>query len=233
MFDKPVDNIGEKTFGAGNGYSTYANKFVYNIKIPGCQDGRMFVGQRKDPFQVPLGKVFDLSPRGIREHLDLNKPIYAKTTAYGHFGRKPITMAWFILVFPCLVINYFGQGAYVIAHAKPIEQPLFEMVPDWATLPMVILATIATIIASQAVITGAYSLTRQAIQMRLLPRFEVRHTSETQSGQIFITPWADDLLSQGIYGIKEEVIQRENSEDQPGKKVFSARKLFKSKFLLQ
>mgnify|MGYP003382059147 CR=1 FL=1 len=115
----------------------------------------------------------------------------------GHFGRKPITMAWFILVFPCLVINYFGQGAYVIAHAKPIEQPLFEMVPDWATLPMVILATIATIIASQAVITGAYSLTRQAIQMRLLPRFEVRHTSETQSGQIFM-PRVNTLLLIGV-----------------------------------
>jgi KUP system potassium uptake protein len=115
----------------------------------------------------------------------------------GHFGRKPITMAWFVLVFPCLLINYFGQGAYVIAHQKPIDQPLFEMVPDWATLPMVILATMATIIASQAVISGAYSLTRQAIQLQILPRFQVKHTSETQSGQIFM-PRVNALLLIGV-----------------------------------
>ena len=115
----------------------------------------------------------------------------------GHFGRRPITLAWFYLVFPCLVINYFGQGAYVIAHNRPIDQPLFEMVPDWATLPMVILATLATIIASQAVISGAYSLTRQAIQLQLLPRFQVKHTSETQSGQIFM-PRVNTLLLIGV-----------------------------------
>ncbi|MFZ1679630.1 MAG: potassium transporter Kup [Rhizobiaceae bacterium] len=115
----------------------------------------------------------------------------------GHFGRRPITLAWFYLVFPCLVINYFGQGAYVIAHNQPIDQPLFEMVPEWATLPMVILATLATIIASQAVISGAYSLTRQAIQLQLLPRFQVKHTSETQSGQIFM-PRVNTLLLIGV-----------------------------------
>ena len=115
----------------------------------------------------------------------------------GHFGRKPITLAWFALVFPCLLLNYFGQGAYVIAHNQPIGQPLFEMVPDWATLPMVILATLATIIASQAVISGAYSLTRQAIQLQLLPRFQVKHTSETQSGQIFM-PRVNMLLLIGV-----------------------------------
>ena len=115
----------------------------------------------------------------------------------GHFGRKPIRLAWFILVFPCLVINYFGQGAYVIASNKTIGQPLFEMVPEWATLPMVILATLATIIASQAVISGAFSLTRQAVQLQLLPRFEVRHTSESQSGQIFL-PRINTLLLLGV-----------------------------------
>jgi KUP system potassium uptake protein len=115
----------------------------------------------------------------------------------GHFGRRPIRLAWFFLVFPCLVINYFGQGAYVIASNKIIEQPLFEMVPTWATLPMVILATLATIIASQAVISGAFSLTRQAVQMQLLPRFEVRHTSEQQSGQIFL-PRVNTLLLLGV-----------------------------------
>ncbi len=115
----------------------------------------------------------------------------------GHFGRKPIRMAWFVLVFPCLVINYFGQGAFVIAGNRVIEQPLFEMVPGWATLPMVILATLATIIASQAVISGAFSLTRQAVQLQLLPRFEVRHTSEQQSGQIFL-PRVNTLLLLGV-----------------------------------
>jgi KUP system potassium uptake protein len=115
----------------------------------------------------------------------------------GHFGRRPIRLAWFFLIFPCLVINYFGQGAYVIASNKVIDQPLFEMVPGWATLPLVILATLATIIASQAVISGAFSLTRQAVQLQLLPRFEVRHTSEQQSGQIFL-PRVNTLLLLGV-----------------------------------
>ncbi len=115
----------------------------------------------------------------------------------GHFGRKPIRFAWFLLVFPCLVLNYFGQGAFVIASGQAVEQPLFQMVPTWATLPMVILATLATIIASQAVISGAFSLTRQAVQMQLLPRFEVRHTSESQHGQIFL-PRVNSLLLFGV-----------------------------------
>lgn len=115
----------------------------------------------------------------------------------GHFGRRPIVLAWFALVFPALLINYFGQGAYVISHGGVVEQPLFQMVPKWATLPMVILATMATVIASQAVITGAYSLTRQAIQLQLLPRLEVQHTSETQSGQIYM-PQVNLLLLIGV-----------------------------------
>ncbi|MEO4000087.1 potassium transporter Kup [Mesorhizobium sp. CAU 1732] len=115
----------------------------------------------------------------------------------GHFGRRPIVIAWFSLVFPALVLNYFGQGAYVLSHAGPVGQPLFEMVPTWATLPMVILATVATVIASQAVITGAFSLTRQAIQLQLLPRLEVQHTSETQSGQIYM-PQVNAMLLIGV-----------------------------------
>lgn len=103
----------------------------------------------------------------------------------GHFGRKPIVFAWFALVFPCLLLNYFGQGAFVLSHPE-VEHPFFEMQPDWALLPMVILATAATVIASQAVISGAYSLARQAMHLNLLPRFHVRHTSETQAGQIFM-----------------------------------------------
>lgn len=104
----------------------------------------------------------------------------------GHFGRKPIVFAWFALVFPCLLLNYFGQGAFVLAHPDMVEHPFFGMQPDWAKLPMVILATAATVIASQAVISGAYSLIRQAMHLNLLPRFDIRHTSETQAGQIFM-----------------------------------------------
>jgi KUP system potassium uptake protein len=104
----------------------------------------------------------------------------------GHFGKKPIQTAWLFIVLPSLALNYLGQGALVIADPTAVENPFFRMYPDWALLPMVVLATVATVIASQAVITGAYSLTRQAIQLGLMPRFEIRHTSESQSGQIFI-----------------------------------------------
>ncbi len=104
----------------------------------------------------------------------------------GHFGKRPIQTAWLIIVLPSLAVNYLGQGALLIADPKAIENPFFLMFPDWALIPMVALATAATVIASQAVITGAYSLTRQAIQLGLMPRFEIRHTSETHSGQIYI-----------------------------------------------
>jgi len=104
----------------------------------------------------------------------------------GHFGKRPIQTAWLFIVLPSLALNYLGQGALVIADVKAVENPFFLMFPDWALIPMVALATLATVIASQAVITGAYSLTRQAIQLGLLPRFEIRHTSEAHSGQIYI-----------------------------------------------
>jgi KUP system potassium uptake protein len=104
----------------------------------------------------------------------------------GHFGKRPIQTAWLFIVLPSLAINYLGQGALLIAEPGAIENPFFLMFPDWALIPMVALATAATVIASQAVITGAYSLTRTAIQLGLLPRFEIRHTSEAHSGQIFI-----------------------------------------------
>ncbi|RTL51266.1 MAG: potassium transporter Kup [Bradyrhizobiaceae bacterium] len=104
----------------------------------------------------------------------------------GHFGKRPIQTAWLGIVLPSLALNYLGQGALVIGDPKAIENPFFLMFPDWALVPMVILATVATVIASQAVITGAYSLTQQAIQLGLLPRFEIRHTSESHAGQIFI-----------------------------------------------
>lgn len=104
----------------------------------------------------------------------------------GHFGRKPIQVAWIFLVLPCLVINYLGQGALVLMDETALENPFFRMVPEWGLVPMVILANMATIIAAQAVITGAYSITRQAIQLGFLPRFRILHTSESEEGQIYI-----------------------------------------------
>jgi KUP system potassium uptake protein len=115
----------------------------------------------------------------------------------GHFGRRPIQTAWLIIVLPALVANYLGQGVLVLANPKAIENPFFLLYPDWALLPMVGLATAATVIASQAVITGAYSLTRQAIQLGLLPRLEIRHTSETRFGQIYM-PRVNALLLIGV-----------------------------------
>ncbi|THF59656.1 potassium transporter Kup [Ollibium composti] len=115
----------------------------------------------------------------------------------GHFGRRPIVLAWFWIVFPCLLLCYFGQGAFVISHGGKPHNPFFQMMPEWALVPMVALATAATVIASQAVISGAFSLTRQAVQLNLLPRIEVQHTSEMQSGQIYM-PRVNLLLALAV-----------------------------------
>jgi len=115
----------------------------------------------------------------------------------GHFGRKPVQAAWFFLVLPALLINYFGQGALVLVNPAAIDEPFYRLVPESLLLPMVALATAATVIASQAVITGAYSLTRQAIQLGLLPRFEIRHTSEAHYGQIYM-PRVNTILLLGV-----------------------------------
>jgi KUP system potassium uptake protein len=104
----------------------------------------------------------------------------------GHFGRRPIRVAWGTVVFPALALNYLGQGALVLSNPDTIANPFFLLAPPWLLLPLVVLATLATIVASQAVITGAFSLTRQAIQLGLLPRLEVRFTSETHQGQIYL-----------------------------------------------
>lgn len=104
----------------------------------------------------------------------------------GHFGKKPIRIAWFGLVMPALVINYFGQGALVLANPKAAANPFFLMTPDWAVLPMVVLATAATVIASQALISGAFSATKQTIQLGYLPRLSIVHTSEHDTGQIYV-----------------------------------------------
>ncbi len=115
----------------------------------------------------------------------------------GHFGRKPIQYAWLWFVLPSLTINYLGQGALVLANPKALENPFFLLYPEWALLPMVGLATAATVIASQAVITGAYSITQQAIQLGLLPRLEIRHTSASLAGQIYM-PKVNWLLLAGV-----------------------------------
>jgi KUP system potassium uptake protein len=140
----------------------------------------------------PLHAVVFMLNHGVIGFVTLGAVFLAVTGAealyadLGHFGKKPIQTAWLFIVLPSLALNYLGQGALVIGNPKGVENPFFLMFPDWALLPMVCLATAATVIASQAVITGAYSLTRQAIQLGLLPRFEIRHTSEAHSGQIYI-----------------------------------------------
>jgi len=124
---------------------------------------------------VTLGAVFLVVTGGEALYADL-----------GHFGRKPIQIAWLGLVLPALLINYFGQGAKVLADPSAIENPFYKLVPETLLLPMVVLATAATVIASQAVITGAYSLVHQAIQLGLLPRLTILHTSASHAGQIYI-----------------------------------------------
>jgi KUP system potassium uptake protein len=104
----------------------------------------------------------------------------------GHFGRKPIARAWFALVLPGLVLNYFGQGALLLGTPEAARNPFYLLAPEWALLPMVALATLATIIASQAVISGAFSLTQQAIQLGYVPRMQIQHTSHAEQGQIYI-----------------------------------------------
>jgi KUP system potassium uptake protein len=139
-------------------------------------NGLLFLVHHTDTAFVVVGAVF-LAVTGA-------EALYADL---GHFGRRPIVLAWFGLVFPALVLNYFGQGAFVISNGpEAADNPLFLMFPDALKLPFVALATAATVIASQAVISGMYSLARQASAMNFLPRLTVLHTSETQSGQIYL-----------------------------------------------
>jgi KUP system potassium uptake protein len=104
----------------------------------------------------------------------------------GHFGRQPIQLAWFSFVLPALVLNYFGQGALLLAEPTAVQNPFYHLAPDWALYPLVALSTVATVIASQAVISGAFSVTRQAMQLGFVPRFEVQYTSEKAQGQIYL-----------------------------------------------
>lgn len=111
----------------------------------------------------------------------------------GHFGPVPIRLAWFFVVLPCLVLNYAGQGALLLRDPAAIENPFYLLVPQWALYPMIIMATMATVIASQAVISGVFSLARQAIQLGYLPRLSIKHTSESEEGQIYV-PFLNWLL---------------------------------------
>lgn len=104
----------------------------------------------------------------------------------GHFGKKPIRLAWFSVVMPALTLNYFGQGALLLARPEAVKNPFYMMTPDWALVPMVVLATMATVIASQALITGAFSVTKQVVQLGYLPRLNVQHTSVRDTGQIYV-----------------------------------------------
>ena len=104
----------------------------------------------------------------------------------GHFGKKPIRVAWFSIVMPCLTLNYFGQGALLLSEPEAVKNPFFHMAPDWLTLPLVGLATMAAVIASQALISGAYSVTKQVIQLGYLPRLQIQHTSTRDTGQIYM-----------------------------------------------
>jgi KUP system potassium uptake protein len=149
------------------------NLYVLNAINP--INGMMFVARHGMIGLTIMGLVF-LAATGA-------EALYADL---GHFGRKPIQAGWFMLVFPALLLNYFGQGALVMADPTALENPFYRLYPEWALIPMVILSTAATVIASQAVITGAFSLTRQAIQLGLIPRLEIRHTSASMAGQIYM-----------------------------------------------
>ncbi|MGJ7901145.1 potassium transporter Kup [Lysobacter sp. 1R34A] len=112
----------------------------------------------------------------------------------GHFGARPIRYAWYTMVLPCLMLNYLGQGAFVLHHPEAVKNPFFEAVPAWALYPMIVLATMAAVIASQAVITGAYSVARQAMQLGYIPRMQIKHTSSDTIGQIYV-PYINWILA--------------------------------------
>ena len=135
---------------------------------------QFFINQPFNGF-LALGSVFLVVTGGEALYADM-----------GHFGRRPIKLAWFVLVMPALLLNYFGQGALLIAEPEAIENPFFKLAPEWALYPLVVLATMATVIASQALISGAFSLTMQATQLGYSPRVRIRHTSETEAGQIYV-----------------------------------------------
>ncbi len=138
---------------------------------------------------LSLGSIFLVVTGGEALYADM-----------GHFGRKPIQLGWFSFVLPALLLNYFGQGALLIGNPEAIESPFFLLGPKWATYPLVLLATCATVIASQALISGAFSMTVQAMQLDYLPRMAITHTSESQSGQVYV-PLVNWALMAGCIGL--------------------------------
>ena len=118
----------------------------------------------------------------------------------GHFGRKPIALAWYLVVFPALILNYLGQGALALRDPTTRENPFFHMVPEWLLWPLIALATVAAVIASQALISGAFSLTMQSVQMGYTPFINIRHTSHEEHGQIYI-PQINALLAVGCIAL--------------------------------
>ena len=154
----------------------------------------------------PAHAVAFLATHGRLGFLALGAVVLAVTGAealyadMGHFGRNPIRLAWFALVLPALVLNYFGQGALLIGDPAAVANPFYLLAPAWALYPMVALATMATIIASQAVISGAFSITRQAMQLGYAPRMEVQHTSGEQIGQIYL-PGINWTLFAGVVAL--------------------------------
>lgn len=146
---------------------------LYALRYAAAQPGKTF---------VVMGSVFLAVTGGEALYADM-----------GHFGSRPIRLAWFGLVMPCLLLNYFGQGAVVLTDEKAASNPFFLLAPSWLQLPLVILATAATVIASQAVISGAFSITSQAVKLGYLPRMQVDYTSKTEAGQIYV-PLVNVLL---------------------------------------
>ena len=137
--------------------------------------GLRFFGENGWRGVLVLGSVFLVVTGGEALYADM-----------GHFGKRPIRLAWFTLVLPALLLNYFGQGALLLERPNAVVNPFYRMAPPWALYPVVIIATMATVIASQALITGAFSLAMQSVQLSYLPRVEIQHTSATQFGQIYI-----------------------------------------------
>jgi KUP system potassium uptake protein len=151
--------------------------------------GAMFFIRNGWPGYLVLGSVFLVVTGGEALYADM-----------GHFGKRPIRATWFAVVLPCLLLNYFGQGALILNDPAAVEHPFFLMAPKWSLYPLVALTTVATVIASQAVISGAFSLTRQAVQLGYLPRLRIEHTSERQIGQIYI-PSVNWLLMLACIGL--------------------------------
>ena len=138
---------------------------------------------------LTLGSIFLVVTGGEALYADM-----------GHFGRRPIQVSWYCFVLPALLLNYFGQAALILGDPEAVERPFFKLAPEWAVVPLVILATMATVIASQALISGAFSLTVQAVQLDYLPRVKIRHTSSDHRGQVYV-PLVNCMLMIGCIGL--------------------------------